>query len=270
MLRSSILIILSAQASLALAQLDTVTIPEGNFNMGCSTNDSQCATDEGPQGGTPVFVPTFKIDRNEVTVADYAACVEDGDCEEPVDDSDTHKYCNYGNDERDKHPVNCVDWQEAVTYCASVGGRLPFEAEWEKAARAGTETRYPWGQEATCEHAILDDGKTFGSVPNEPDGCGEDRTWPIASRAPNAFGLYDMHGNAGEWIQNWYAPNAISQFYAKGDLAGATRGKKRMVRGGSWDENRPNLRSSYRNLKAPFAGRAIYGSLGFRCAYDVK
>ena len=120
----------------------------------------------------------------------------------------------------------------------------------------------------SCEQAILDDGVTLGSAGKEPDGCGEDRTWPVGSREANAFGLYDMHGNVGEWLQNWYAPDAIATLYARGELEGPDAGMRRLVRGGSWDENRSNLRSSYRNVKRPESGRAVYGSIGFRCAAD--
>ena len=86
----------------------------------------------------------------------------------------------------------------------------------------------------------------------------------MGSRAANALGLYDMHGNVGEWMMNWYAPNSLAQF-AQGKLDAPEKGKKRSIRGGSWDENRPNLRSSYRNLKTPVSGKSIYGSIGFRC-----
>ena len=145
---------------------------------------------------------------------------------------------------------------------------MTLEAEWEKAARAGTKTRYPWGNEVSCKNAILDDGKTTGSVKGEHDGCGEDRTWDRAKRKSNAFGLYDMHGNAGEWIQNWYAKDAITKLYAKGKLALPADGARKLVRGGSWDENREKLRSSFRNVKLPDSGDGVYGSIGFRCVYD--
>jgi iron(II)-dependent oxidoreductase len=78
-----------------------------------------------------------------------------------------------------------------------------------------------------------------------------------------------MHGNAGEWTMNWYEKNAIPR-YAKGDLKGPESGRQRVVRGGSWDENVNNLRSSFRNVKPPVSGRSIYGSIGFRCAYDAQ
>ena len=79
-----------------------------------------------------------------------------------------------------------------------------------------------------------------------------------------------MHGNAGEWTGNWYAPTAIAGLYAQGKLAGPENGARRIVRGGSWDENRANLRSSYRNVKPPVSGDAVYGSIGFRCAEEAK
>jgi len=243
-----------------------VLIPAGAFQMGCSMGDELCGSDEGPAGGIAVQVDAFRIDDNEVTVAAYRQCVKAGQCRAPEDTSLT-QYCNYGNPARDNHPVNCLDWQQAQNYCTVHGGRLPYEAEWEKAARAGSLTAYPWGNIVSCKQAILDDGKTTGSVPDEGDGCGEDRTWPIASRPANAFGLHDMHGNAGEWVFNWYAPDAISELYSKGNLSGPVTGRQRVLRGGSWDENPANLRSSYRNVKPPESGKSIYGSIGFRCVY---
>jgi len=244
-----------------------VEVPGGPFQMGCSVGDEACEKDEGAPGGVTVQVPAFRIDTHEVTVADYRHCIEAGRCTRPKDNA-RNMYCNYGAPGRDRHPVNCVDWQEAVDYCGWQGMRLPTEAEWEKAARAGSTSRYPWGQAVSCKHAILDDGMTRGAAGDELDGCGEDRTWPVGSRAANAFGLYDMHGNVGEWLHNWYAPDALSAIYAQGNLQGPDSGMRRLVRGGSWDENRSNLRSSYRNVKGPVSGRAVYGSIGFRCAAE--
>ena len=261
------LIILLATAIVPLTTAQTVSIPAGVFNMGCSSGDKQCEKDEGKPGGTAVQVNAFKIDKHEVSVADYRHCIKAGKCTRPKDFK-RNKYCNYGASGRDNHPINCVDWEQAVAYCSWRGGRLPYEAEWEKAARAGSTSRYPWGQEVNCKHAILDDGKTMGSVKGEPDGCGEDRTWQRGSRSANKWGLYDMHGNAGEWIANWYAADAIQRLYAAGDLAGPAAGQRKLVRGGSWDENRANLRSSYRNVKFPVSGQAVYGSIGFRCVYE--
>lgn len=252
----------------AIVHAEAVHIPAGSFQMGCSTGDTACESDEGKPGGMSVHVPAFMIDKLEVSVAEYEACIAAGKCQRPKDHQ-RNKYCNVGAQGRAEHPANCVDWQDALDYCQWKGGRLPLEAEWEKAARGGSLSRFPWGQEVSCKQAILDDGVTMGSVPGEPDGCGEDRTWPRGSRAENAFGLLDMQGNAGEWTMNWYSPEGIAQ-YAAGNLTGPDEGRQRVVRGGSWDENRNNLRSSFRNVKPPVSGRSIYGSIGFRCAYDPK
>lgn len=262
----ALLLLLGITASLGAAPV-TVTVPAGSFSMGCSTGDPDCDKDEGPPGGVKVFVPAFRIDAYEVSVADYERCLTAGKCTRPKDHR-RNGYCNLGAPDRADHPVNCVDWNQALAWCQWQGGRLPYEAEWEKAARAGSTTRYPWGRQVSCRNAILDDGKTTGSVKGEPDGCGEDRTWPRGSRPPNALGLYDMHGNAGEWTMNWYAPDAIARLYATGKLDRPIEGQRKVVRGGSWDENPPNLRSSFRNVKPPVSGEAVYGSIGFRCVYQ--
>ena len=246
---------------------DRVLVPAGSFLMGCSTSDASCDKDEGPKGGVSVTVKNFYIDKYEVSVAEYQQCMTNKSCTRPKDFK-RNKYCNLEAKNRENHPINCVDWQHAQQFCAWKGGRLPYEAEWEKAARAGSLTRYPWGNKVSCKHAILDDGKTTGSVKGEHDGCGEDRTWPRGNRKANKFGLFDMHGNAGEWIQNWYAPDAITKYYAKGKLNLPGQGVRKLVRGGSWDENRENLRSSFRNVKLPDSGNNVYGSIGFRCVYD--
>jgi len=261
------LIALSLSLLLQSAWAGQVVVPAGPFLMGCSKGDTACEKDEGRPGGVTVSVPAFAIDTHEVTVAQYRACIEAGRCVPPL----THQrsqYCNFGAPGRDTHPVNCVDWDQAQAYCQWRGGRLPWEAEWEKAARAGTKTRYPWGNTVDCRRAILDDGKTHGSAGKELDGCGEDRTWPVGSRRHNALGLFDMHGNAGEWTGNGYAPDALAR-YAKGDLKSLADSPRRVVRGGSWDEERENLRSSFRNTKPPRQDDAIYGSIGFRCAADA-
>ena len=243
---------------------ERVDIPAATFMMGCSAGDPACDKDEGPAGGALVEVPAFRLDSHEVPVAEYRACVDSGQCSKPLTQQ-RNQYCNYDYPEREQHPVNCIDWAQAVAYCESVGGRLPKEAEWERAARAGTATPYPWGEQVSCREAILDEMSPAASD-REPDGCFTDATWPVGSRAPNALGLYDMHGNVGEWTATWYAPDAIKTLYAQGNLDGPAISRQRVVRGGSWDENRPNLRSSFRNVKPPVQGDAIYGSIGFRCA----
>jgi len=257
-----VMIIIFTQSA---AAENMVTIAEGAFNMGCSKGDTLCESDEKP--AVKVSVPAFLIDAKEVTVAEYRTCVSTGKCQAPKTHS-RNKYCNYDAPKRDSHPVNCIDWADAQTYCTTQGKRLPHEAEWEKAARAGSNTPYAWGRSASCKTAIANDGKTTGSVPGEMDGCGEDRTWSVASRAPNAWGLYDMHGNIGEWVANGYAPDALTH-YARGELDYSLKSEGKVIRGGSWDEKMNNLRASFRNSKPPVSGEVVYGSVGFRCAKDA-
>lgn len=246
--------------SLAIAD-DQVLVPGGPFRMGCSRNDNACDKDEGPAGGVEVQVPAFYIDRYEVTVADYKVCADAGKCKKPDPD-----FCNFRVVGHEKHPMNCVKWQDANDYCTFAGKRLPFEAEWEKAARAGSTTPYPWGSSATCKEAILNDGHTVGSVKGALDGCGEDGTFPVGSRQPNSLGLYDMNGNVVEWVENWYSPTALAALYAKGNIKGPKTGTKKIARGGSWDDKDTSLRASNRDVRPP---TQFGGSLGFRCARDA-
>jgi len=245
-------------------------IEAGSFNMGCSFDDDDCDPDEGKKGGTVVFVDTFYIQRHEVSVAEYRACVKTTKCVVPYT-YQRNKYCNYDAPSRDDHPINCISWPLAQNYCSVLGGRLPLEAEWEKAARAGTDTRYPWGHEAAnCKHAIMDDEKTAGSVENEFDGCGEDRTWPRGSRKPNQFGLYDMTGDTAEWVYNWFSETAIRDLYSRKQLNGPVSGRWKVIRGGAWDEQAWAQTSSNRWAKPPTGHSSIYGSNGFRCVFNSK
>ena len=245
---------------------EMVNIPAGTFLMGCSQDDRDCEPDEGKPGGISVFVPSFFIDPYEVTVAEYKACVATGRCAPPKTHA-RNKYCNYDAPGRDRYPVNCIDWPDVAKFCALQGKRLPLEAEWEKAARAGNNTPHVWDSAPTCAQAILNDSKTTGAVQGEFDGCGEDRSWAVGSRPANAYGLYDMFGNVSEWVQNWYHPDAM-QFYARGELRAPSAGKRKVIRGGAWDESKTALRSASRYAKTPLSGASVWGSNGFRCAKD--
>lgn len=251
------------------AEQKQIFIPAGEFTMGCSKGDKLCDPDEGPEGGVKVFVEAFWIDRHETSVSEYKACVLSGQCEPPFDNKRNH-YCNYNAENRQNFPVNCVNWKNAQSFCEWRGGRLAFEAEWEKAARGGSDSPYYWGAEpASCEKAVMDEGKP-GQSDEETDGCWRDLSWPRGSHSANPFGLYDMIGGTSEWVMNWYQQNAYQELYAKGNISGPEKGDKKAIKGGSWDEKHWAQRVSNRYAKPVIGNPDLYGSNGIRCAFPSK
>ncbi len=225
-----------------------VSIPGGLFDMGSVSG----ATDELPVHA--VAVPSFEMMRTEVTVAQYEECVIAGGCTEPWNDEFDG---NYGDPERMAAPVDFVDWQQAVDFCAWTGGRLPSESEWEFAARSGgQDITYPWGDEdATCDQVIMDDGG---------DGCGYSRSWDVCSRtAGNTYqGLCDMAGNVKEWVQDlyqWDYGGAPDDGGAWEDASEAGR----VLRGGGFYDDADDVRATARGYLLPFT---YDGETGFRCA----
>jgi formylglycine-generating enzyme required for sulfatase activity len=225
-----------------------VVIPAGNFTMGSLVGERGHRNDEGPQHNVAIAQP-FAISQFEVTFDDWDACVSYGDCRS-VDDM------KWGRDQR---PVINITWEDAKTYVewlARVTGkpyRLPSEAEWEYAARAGKQTAYWWGNEigdgnANCKEC------SSGPLP--------DRTQPVNSFAANPFGLYNVHGNVWEWVEDCYhsdyagAPSNGSAWIS-GDC------DRRVVRGGGWYSAPADVRSARRlPLSIPDTGN----NLGFRIA----
>jgi sulfatase modifying factor 1 len=212
-----------------------VSIPAGSFMMGSNEGEA----DEKPVHR--VSVAGFAMDVTEVTTVAYTACVRAGRCSE-AGTSEFHS-CNYGLSDKDNHPINCVDWDQATAYCASVGKRLPTEEEWEYAA-SGTDGRtYPWGNEEPGTRACWDgEGNDLGRGKRQS-------TCSVGSYASRVFGLKDMAGNVWEWTSSGYSHD-YNAF--------------RVVRGGSWiDEGASLLRSSDRS---GFEFWDRHDFLGFRCA----
>ncbi len=219
---------------------DMVLISDGEFMMGCNEAvDNNCLEIEKPYHR--VYLNNYYIDKHEVTVAEYQGCVNAGGCNEP----NTGKYCNWGQSGREDHPINCVNWNQAQTYCRWAGKRLPTEAEWEKAARGTDGRKYPWGNEtATFQYAVMSDGG---------DGCGRNSTWPVCSKPQgnSPYGLCDMAGNVVEWVEDWYEGNYY-QGSAANNPTGPSTGKDRVLRGGSWVHGMPKyLRTAYRGWAIP-------------------
>jgi formylglycine-generating enzyme required for sulfatase activity len=220
--------------------LGMVRIPSGEFLMGCSPGDGECEFDEKPTH--KVWVSEFFLDAIEVTVAAYRKCVQAGKCSAP----NTGGSCTWGVAGKEAHPVNCVDWNQARSFCAWAEKRLPTEAEWEKAARGGkTGARYG------NLNAIAWYDRKAGVTPQ-----------PVGKKQPNAFGLYDMLGNVWEWCADWHGDDYY-QGSPERDPAGPGSGEYRVLRGGSWSSVEKNVRVSnrHRNQAANWDDH-----IGIRCA----
>ena len=222
---------------------DMVVIPAGTFRMGC-VSGRNCDTDEHPVH--EVRVPSFELSRHEVTFAQWDVCVEYGPCEWSGDEG-------WGRGDR---PVIHISWHEAQDFASWVSRvtgepyRLPSEAEWEYAARAGTETAYPWGNR-------IGRGNANSGRYNVVWG-----TTRVGAFSPNAFGLHDMHGNVREWVEDCWnhsyggAPNDGSA-WRSGNCS------MRVLRGGSWSADPGDVRSATRH---GFTTGFENGHLGFRVA----
>ncbi len=238
-------------------------IPGGPFLRG---------SDTGPIHASPastIFVQTFLMDLNEVTVAEYRACMKAGKCPEAGP-----RYVDY---DRPRQPITGVSWFDAVTYCRVNGKHLPTEAEWEKAAR-GTDGRlYSWGNEPiNCTRAVYMDasGRSCGVLKQRGSHPEKGRPLEVGSRPPGLYGLYDMIGNSWEWTADWYSDSWASCKTACAgiDPKGPCDGRetcpghfKRVVRGGSWYWPAEYNTAVYRRPHVP-ANQPEFHHFGFRCA----
>ncbi len=228
-----------------------VWVPGGTYRLGASPDDGAADYDEHPAHG--VTVDGFWLDAHEVTNAEYRRCVDAGACTRP------RRSVAFDDPAMDDHPVVWVTWFQALSFATWTGKRLPTEAEWEWAARGGASTRYPWGPQFQQMRA------------NGMEGLSDDphaATAAVGSYEPSQWGLFDMLGNASEWVADvyhrtfWGAPNDDR---AWDQLTGEWVDRKRVIRGGSYLDGPNKLRVSSREQNAPHeASRDI----GFRCAVD--
>ncbi|MDD5302234.1 MAG: formylglycine-generating enzyme family protein [Elusimicrobia bacterium] len=223
--------------------VEFVTLQGGKFVMG---------TDSGDSAAKPIHevaIATFDMTDTLVTVEQYAECVIKGGCTEPS----TGGYCNWGMAGRQRHPINCVSWDQADKFAKFKGARLPSESEWEYAATSGGQNqKYPWGNEApTCDKVVM-------------VGCSNNGTMPVCSKSAGNTkqGLCDMAGNVWQWVQDKYqysydkAPRDGSAFEGSGSF--------RVVRGGSFGSTGAGiLRADYRSYDVP-GYRDV--NIGFRLA----
>ena len=225
-----------------------VYIPEGNFTMG---RNAIYDSDEKPLH--MVYQDAFWIDRTEVTNAMYRLCVEAGACLAPQFNGMTGS-TYYGDPNYDDYAANYIDWNMASAYCAWAEGRLPTEAEWEKAARGVVESTYPWGNnEPDC--TIVNFYGCFGStrpVGRYPDGA-------------SPYGVLDMAGNVAEWVSDYYSETYYSQSPDR-NPQGPSSGQERAMRGGSWASIDWYITVTNRSGSRP---DGVNGYQGFRCARSI-
>ncbi len=217
--------------------------------------------DERPQH--TVSLSAYSIEIYEVTNVQYRRCVADGGCSAPSvlasrTRPDYHESPEFGG-----FPVTNVTWQQAVDYCTWRGGRLPTEAEWERAAKGASPANphVPWGLlveiedwYAWCDKANYglceQDTTRIGSY---PDGV-------------SATGVHDMTGNVAEWVSDWY----LAAYYGQSpdtDPQGADDGRFKVLRGGSWTQGWYDGRTVRRKYSDP---EQVHDGFGIRCAFDAS
>jgi formylglycine-generating enzyme required for sulfatase activity len=241
-----------------------VWIPPGRFQMGCSPGDAQCYEDEKP--AHPVEITKgFWMGQTAVTVGAYKRSGKPMPPEPKLLDRPLN--ANWADLQQ---PIVNVTWDEAVGFCEAAGMRLPTEAEWEYAARAGTTgARYgtlddiAWyannsGEKRLDADAIWKDDQKNYATRLKDNGNGPHA---VGTKLPNVWKLYDMLGNVWQWTADWYDAKYYEQKEGR-DPLGPPSGTQRTLRGGSWDSNTWYSRVSLRVRYEPSVRN--YG-LGFRC-----
>ena len=222
---------------------ETVTIPPGTFTRG----DMNGEPDEYPE--RKITMAAFKLERTEVTNRSYQACVDARACDPAP----------YLDDERlglPEHPVVGVSWEDAVRYCRWIGRRLPTEAEWEYAARGDDLRKWPWygAFESKLANTSVEDD--FHSATAPADSYTE---------GASPFGVVNMAGNAAEWVADYYDPTYYRTDGEDRNPPGPSRGRERVVRGGSYAHGPHDVRVSIRRAQLP---TEVDSAIGFRCAED--
>ncbi len=236
--------------------VEMVQIPGGWFSMGSKGGDP----DEAPVH--KVWIEPFLMDRYELTQGQYTKLVIGNpscfkDPQRPVEQVrwvEAMLYCNARSLAEGLEP--CYDEETRECNFQASGYRLPTEAEWEYACRAGTKTDFSFGSS----------GRALGKYAWHKENANK-RTHPVGHKKPNPWGLFDMHGNVGEWCNEKYDKNYYKRSPEK-NPRGPSDGKEYVVRGGAWNSSADSCRSAYRSGESPgsFADACFERpDIGFRC-----
>jgi formylglycine-generating enzyme required for sulfatase activity len=231
------------------SQIEMLLVPPGTFIMGCSPSlQFGCGGVENPVHQVTLTQP-FYLGRYEVTQAQWTAVMGSNPSwfQSPS--------AQVPADQVPNRPVESVSWNTIQGFNAATGLRLPTEAEWEYACRAGTTTAFNLPPNGTNDDGPLGQLAWFNA-----NAGGQTR--PVGQKLPNALGLHDMHGNVWEWVQDWYGGSYYSQSPGI-DPPGPISGSQRVLRGGSWFGSSGNCRASSRIGVAPGSDDV---SIGFRAA----
>lgn len=249
----------TAQAEQALQGVlpEMIAIPAGQFEMGCVSGIS-CKDREEPVH--TVTIKAFELAKTEVTAALWAACVKAKGCD----------YVPEDNGFTDSNiPVRYVSWDDVKVFLSWLNTetnsnyRLPTEAEWEYAARAGTKTPFSTGN-CISDQQANSEANTFIDGGCNQKGENRKKVLPVASFPPNPFGLYDMHGNVWEWVEDcWHQDYDDAPTDGSAWLGTAGNCQYHVMRGGTWHGMVSYMRSAYR-FRYPQQTRT--GGLGFRLA----
>ena len=260
-----------------------VPIPEQTFRMG---SYRPTAEDQWPV--RDVSLERFYIDSHEVTNSQFAQFVSETGYKTEAEtrgwsyifdrqtgewtQADGASWSKPGGQHTslegsDSLPVVHVSWNDAAAYAEWAGGRLPTEAEWECAARAGLrDFRYPWGNDSMPEGRYLANAR---QIADAAGGDGYQALAPVGSFPANRYGMFDIVGNISEWCADWYDPKYYSQGGRKSPT-GPSRGKTRVVRGGSWLSSGINSNEITVFNRGKTEPDLSYQTIGFRVVYDKR
>lgn len=226
--------------------IEWVDIPAGTFTMGSPDTEFDR---NGLEYEHQITLSAFKMSKYEVTFDQYDKFCEATGRKKPDDNG-------WG---RGNRPVINVSWDDATAFANWMNCRLPTEAEWEYACRAGTTTPFSTGENISTSQANYN-----GNFPyrDQPKGEYKAKTVPVGTYSPNAFGLYDMHGNAWEWVNDWHE-DYLKVMPPQTNPKGPQKGIYRVYRGGGWNLLAQFCRSAKRRYQSP---ERKFNYLGFRVA----